>query len=291
MVNTNNGLKKELNCELIILCASTISTLRILINSEKSFSKKGFKDPSGKLGKYLMDHISICKFFSMPEFHLKNNQASFKEGYLSGAGSFFLAFGTELPNKKNLDFTRGYGTWGAIDRLGLPKILQRNPNESVGFLISHGEVLPKESNKIELSEKTDEWNIPIPKISFKWSNNELRMVDHMKKTMQDSIKVVNGEHKNIDEIYKIPYAKNLVRKSIALSGEPPPPGYYIHEVGGARMGNNEEDSVIDKWNRLWRCKNVIVADGSCWPTSSWQSPTLTMMAICRRACFNIRKHY
>ena len=291
LVNTNNGLKKELNCELIILCASTISTLRILINSEKSFSKKGFKDPSGKLGKYLMDHISICKFFSMPEFHLKNNQESFKEGYLSGAGSFFLAFGTELPNKKNLDFTRGYGTWGAIDRLGLPKILQRNPTESVGFLISHGEVLPKESNKIELSEKTDEWNIPIPKISFKWSNNELRMVDHMKKTMQDSIKVVNGEHKNIDEIYKIPYAKNLVRKSIALSGEPPPPGYYIHEVGGARMGNNEEDSVIDKWNRLWRCKNVIVADGSCWPTSSWQSPTLTMMAICRRACFNIRKHY
>ena len=35
IVNTNNGIKKELDCDLIFLCASTISTLRILLNSEK----------------------------------------------------------------------------------------------------------------------------------------------------------------------------------------------------------------------------------------------------------------
>ena len=103
--------------------------------------------------------------------------------------------------------------------------------------------------------------------------------------------MVGGEIRDVDEIYKIPFIKKLTSKSIATSDDPPPPGYYIHEVGGARMGNNEETSVVDNRNRLWRCKNVIVADGSCWPTSSWQSPTLTMMAICRRACLNIRKHY
>ena len=30
--------------------------------------------------------------------------------------------------------------------------------------------------------------------------------------------------------------------------------------------------------------NVLVVDGACWPSSGWQSPTLTMMAITRRAC-------
>tara|TARA_Y100001970_G_scaffold293136_1_gene437998 strand:+ start:4307 stop:5959 length:1653 start_codon:yes stop_codon:yes gene_type:complete len=291
VINIKNGSKKELNCELIVLCASTISTLRILINSEKLFNLKGFNDSSGKLGKYLMDHISICKFFSIPKLKKIKGEESIKQGNLSGAGSFFLPFGSELPNKTNIDFIRGYGTWGAIDRLGLPKFIQKDPYESVGFLISHGEVLPNESNKIELSNKADEWDIPIPKISFKWGSNELKMVEHMKQTIQDSIQVVHGKERSIDEIYKIPFIKNLVKGSIALSGEPPPPGYYIHEVGGARMGTTEENSVIDKWNRLWRCKNVIVADGSCWPTSSWQSPTLTMMAICRRACLNIRRHY
>ena len=291
LINTKNGLKKELDCELIVLCASTISTLKILINSEKKFFDKGFNDSSGKLGKYLMDHISICKFFTMPEFQPIKGQESIKTGILSGAGSFFLPFGSELPNKREVDFLRGYGTWGAIDRLNLPKFMQKDPRESVGFLISHGEVLPKDSNKIELSDKADEWNIPIPKISFKWSTNEFKMVEHMKQTIHASIQAVNGKQRSIDEIYKIPFTKNLLKESMALSGEPPPPGYYIHEVGGARMGTTEENSVVDKWNRLWRCKNVIVADGSCWPTSSWQSPTLTMMAICRRACLNIKKLY
>ena len=290
IINTETGLKKELNCELIILCASTISTLRILLNSQRDFNKKGFNDTSGKLGQYLMDHISICKFFSIPECHPKQEIRSIKEGHLSGAGSFFFPFGSELPNKSEIDFLRGYGTWGAIDRFGIPRFLQRNPSDSIGFLISHGEVLPKASNKVKLSNNVDKWDIPIPEISFKWSSNEYKMVKHMKKTIKDSINVVDGKIRNIDEIYKIPYIKNFASKSIALSGEPPPPGYYIHEVGGARMGSNEEESVVDKWNRLWRCKNVIVADGSCWPTSSWQSPTLTMMAICRRACLNIKKH-
>ena len=119
---------------------------------------------------------------------------------------------------------------------------------------------------------------------------QLNMVQHMKATIIKSVEAVDGEIKNIDEIVNIPFGGELTRKLIALSGKPPPPGYYIHEVGGAPMGKNEEDSVVDKFNRLWRCKNVLVLDGSCWPTSSWQSPTLTMMAITRRACLNLKKN-
>ena len=50
------------------------------------------------------------------------------------------------------------------------------------------------------------------------------------------------------------------------------------------MGIKEENSVLDRFNRLWRCPNVLVVDGACWPSSGGQSPTLTMMAITRRAC-------
>jgi len=104
-----------------------------------------------------------------------------------------------------------------------------------------------------------------------------------------SIEASDGEIKNIDELMNIPFGSLFTKNLIALSDSPPPPGYYIHEVGGAPMGINEENSVVDKFNRLWRCKNVLVLDGACWPTSSWQSPTLTMMALSRRACLNIKK--
>jgi choline dehydrogenase-like flavoprotein len=71
---------------------------------------------------------------------------------------------------------------------------------------------------------------------------------------------------------------------VALTEGAAPPGYYIHEVGGAAFGCDERSSVLNSSNQLWRAPNVLVVDGACWPTSAWQSPTLTMMAISRRAC-------
>ena len=288
IVNLENGQKKVLDCDLILLCASTISTLRILLNSEAKSNSFGFRDTSGKLGKYLMDHISLCRFFSVPK--TKESEAQLENfPDLSGAGSFFIPFGTNLPKVENINFLRGYGIWGSIDRLGLPNFIQKDSNNSIGFLIAHGEVLPREQNSVSLSKETDEWGIPIPHIEFEWSENELNMAKHMEHTINKAVEAANGEIKNIDELINIPFGELFTKSSIAISKSPPPPGYYIHEVGGAAMGNSEEESVINNFNRLWRCKNVLVLDGSCWPTSSWQSPTLTMMAISRRACLNLKK--
>ena len=288
IVNLKNGHKQVLNCDLILLCASTISTLRILLNSEYQSNSSGFKDTSGKLGKFLMDHISVCRFFSVPK--VKKSVSQF-DNYpdLSGAGSFFIPFGTNLPKVENINFLRGYGIWGAIDRLGIPTLLQKDLNSSIGFLIAHGEVLPRKENSVSLSKETDEWGIPIPHVEFEWSQNEINMAKHMVYTIGEAVKAANGEIKQIDELINIPFGKVFTKNLIALSEGPPPPGYYIHEVGGAPMGNFEDDSVVNKYNKLWRCKNVLVLDGACWPTSSWQSPTLTMMAISRRACLNLKK--
>jgi choline dehydrogenase-like flavoprotein len=62
------------------------------------------------------------------------------------------------------------------------------------------------------------------------------------------------------------------------------PGMFVHEVGGARMGADPAASVVDPWCRAWDVPNVLVTDGACWPTSGWQNPTLTQMAITARAC-------
>ena len=235
-----------------------------------------------------MDHISICRFFSVQK--TKKSKNTFNNSPdLSGAGSFFIPFGRNLPKINNINFHRGYGIWGAIDRLGIPKFLQKDQNKTIGFLIAHGEVLPRKGNSVSLSKKTDRWGIPIPYIEFEWSENELNMAKHMINTIKSSVEAANGEIRNIDELINIPIGSLFTKNMIAISDSPPPPGYYIHEVGGAPMGISEEGSVVDKFNRLWRCKNVLVLDGACWPTSSWQSPTLTMMAITRRACLNIKR--
>ena len=109
----------------------------------------------------------------------------------------------------------------------------------------------------------------------------------MQHTMREAIAAAGGVMKPLQDLVRMPLIEPLVTGSAATAEQAPPPGYYVHEVGGAPMGNSDTTSVVDGWNRLWRCRNVLVVDGACWPTSSWQSPTLTMMAITRRACQGI----
>tara|TARA_B100000700_G_scaffold331471_1_gene464572 strand:- start:3001 stop:4653 length:1653 start_codon:yes stop_codon:yes gene_type:complete len=284
VVNRINGERKELESSLIVLCASTLNTNKILLNSLRSHREDGFLDPSGKLGQGIMDHISICRFFSVPIHKSAKSSNETKNLHLSGAGSFFIPFGSPIQHSYKPDFIRGYGIWGGIDRFGSPKWLESITSKKLGFLIAHGEVLSKSSNKISLSEKYDKWGIPIPLIDCKWSQNELSMSKHMKKTIHEIIESFGGEILSLEKLEGNNLLKTFLNKILALNEGAPPPGYYIHEVGGAPMGDDENDSVVTRNNALWRCRNVLIADGACWPTSSWQSPTLTMMAIARRAC-------
>ncbi len=283
VVNQRNGERSEIESKLIILCSSTIQTIRILLSSEESNNDNGLIDPSQSLGRNLMDHISTCRFFTVPiDKKIKNYSNKHHENLLTGAGSFFIPIGRGQSTKKS--FVGGYGIWGGIDRFEPPDFLKKYNDTKTGFLIGHGEVLPNINNTVSLSKSTDQYDIAIPHISIVWRENEKQMVKEMNRMIELIINSGNGTIIPANEIVNIPFAKQILNKSVAVNKDAPPPGYYIHEVGGAPMGDNKEKSVVDNWNRLWECQNVLVVDGACWPTSSWQSPTLTMMAITKRAC-------
>jgi choline dehydrogenase-like flavoprotein len=61
------------------------------------------------------------------------------------------------------------------------------------------------------------------------------------------------------------------------------PGLDIHEMGGARMGNDPKTSILNKWNQVHSCKNVFVTDGACMTSTSTQNPSLTYMAFAARS--------
>jgi hypothetical protein len=46
----------------------------------------------------------------------------------------------------------------------------------------------------------------------------------------------------------MPLIEPLLRNSVALLPGAPPPGYYIHEVGGARMADQESGGVLNSRN-------------------------------------------
>ena len=279
-VDAERGGRHCSRASLVVLCASTIESVRILLHSREANASGEQVDGSGSLGRYLMDHISTSRFFALPGV-----PAGSVSHELSGAGSCFI------PNTVNLDggsaeaFSGGYGLWCAVQRFDPPRPLQRHPDAAVGFLIGHGEVLPQASNCVRLnSEQRDAWGLPTAHIACRWGANEHAMVTHMQQRMAAVVAAAGGTIRPLHDLFVMPLIEPLVKTSLALSEGAPPPGYYIHELGGARMAADPADGVLDPWNRCWGIPNLLVTDGACWPRAGWQSPTLTEMAVTWRAC-------
>ncbi|MCP9824814.1 GMC oxidoreductase [Synechococcus sp. EJ6-Ellesmere] len=275
-----SGVRHRARARLVVLCASTLESVRILLHSGDSHQSRGLPDGSGCLGRYLMDHISSSRFFALPDQPPPAEAAE-----LSGAGSAFIPNTVNLEGRGDLPFLRGYGLWVGVQRFDPPAPLKRHRREAVGFLIGHGEVLPRAGNRLTLSSSiSDAWGLPAAHIDCHWGENELQMVAHMQGRMEQVVAAGGGEIHPLQDLFLFPLAEPLVRRGVALAPTAAPPGYYIHELGGARMASSPEKGVLDSWNRHWQAPNLLVTDGSCWPSAGWQSPTLTEMAITWRAC-------
>jgi long-chain-alcohol oxidase len=62
--------------------------------------------------------------------------------------------------------------------------------------------------------------------------------------------------------------------------------YGFHLMGSARMGRSPELAAVDGAGETWEVRNLVVADGSTFPTASGVNPMLTIEAI---AHLNARK--
>jgi len=279
LVDGDSGRLERVAADLVVLGASTIETLRILLHSRAGIDGPPLIDPSGQLGCHLMDHISSSCFFRLP---VAGHPGAVAE--LSGAGSCFLPNTLFGPNPAPT-FARGYGLWAAVQRFDPPRSFKRHPEEALGFLIGHGEVLPSATNRVSLcDDQQDALGLPVPQIVCRWGPNEHAMVAHMEARMKAVVAVAGGTPLPLEDLVRLPLLEPWIKASPALGMGAAPPGYYIHEVGGARMASAEEDGMVDPWNACWRAPNVLVVDGACWPSAGWQSPTLTLMALSWRAC-------
>src|SRR3546814_15430347 len=61
------------------------------------------------------------------------------------------------------------------------------------------------------------------------------------------------------------------------------PGDAIHEMGGARMGSDPRQSVLNKWSQAHDAANLFVTDGAQMASISCVNPSLSFMALTARA--------
>ena len=261
---------REVRAKVIMLCASTLESTRLLLNS-------GICDSSDALGKYLMDHIYRGGASgTMPGIEQK-----------AWAGPPRRPNGIYVPRFRNVKerstngFIRGYGYQGGsspafnFNAPGFGKKYKdavRNSEWGISLGL-WGECLARKANYVEIDpNRVDAWGIPVLRIHADWSENE-------KKLWLDG-------REQAAEMLEAAGAKN-----VNLTGEYSVPGFCIHELGTARMGNDPKTSVLNRFCQTHDVANLFVTDGAAWVSSSCQNPTLTMMALTVRACDYILKEH
>ncbi len=266
---------QEVFAKVVVLCASTIESTRILQNSASRQHPEGFGNSSGALGRYLMDHTySISVGGIVPQ--TASTQTPLDEGRNNGV--YIPKF--RNINEKHPDFLRGYGIQASVQKAMQPshlhnisgfgpelkRLIRETPDAAPFWIGAFGEMLPRETNRVTINrDKKDAWGIPVAHIDCQYSDNERAMAKDQIATMEEMVTAAGFEVR-----YK--------NEQLAA------PGLCIHEVGTARMGSDPKKSVLNKFNQAHDAKNVFVTDGACFVSQGCQNPTLTMMAITARAC-------
>lgn len=270
---------RQVFARVVVLCASTLESTRIMLNSRSRQHPNGIANSSGVLGHYLMDHVM-------------GGGASGVLPMLKGVPDTRAnrPNGIYIPRFRNVeskqpDFIRGYAFQGSAHEskwahaFGLPGFgpaFKRSVRENRPWNIElngFGECLPRFENFCALDDQhKDAWGIPVLRISAAFGDNERRMVDDMAASAAEMLECAGAED---------------IRQNAQISV----PGLAIHEAGTARMGNDPKTSVLNRWQQAHDVRNLFVMDGACLPSSPCQHPTITLMALAARACDRLVDEY
>lgn len=244
----------------VIVSGYSIETPRLLLNSACAGHENGLANSSGTVGRYLMAQAGnvilgrfdeLVRMYKAPpahalseEFYETDPKRDFARGFaIQTVGPLPIAFAKQMMQAK--------GAWG----WGMRRVLMDyNHWASLGLL---GEILPWPDNRVTIAEAKDKWGIPVAHVNFDLHDNDKKLIAFGKKKVMEVMSAAGAEE--------------VVQES-----------RYAHLVGAARMGNDPETSVVDKYGRTHDVPNLFVCDGSILPTQGSANPGLTIMSLAAR---------
>jgi choline dehydrogenase-like flavoprotein len=220
---------------VIVVAASTLESIRILLNSKSRQHPEGFGNSSGALGHYVMDHIAgpHAHGFLTP---LKGAEPINWDGKFSGI--FIPRFRNLDQQTKQARFIRGYNLslWPNGRMPGVARNQKLAPGFGAEFkrkvreyypagvyLGAAGEMLARFENFVEPDPEgvVDAWGIPALRFHIEHSDNEREMARDESATAAEILEAAGAE-------------------SISTSSDLLAPGRMIHELGGAHGRRSEK---------------------------------------------------
>jgi choline dehydrogenase-like flavoprotein len=273
VIDRSTRATRTYSAPLVFVCASTIGSIQILLNSRTAAMPNGVGNHGGLLGAYITDHIgAISGNGSMPEL---------ADRYPFGRRPSCVYIPNYRHEKtQDVDFVRGYGfdCYGQNRGYLAPEAAAGLGTEAKAKIYRHGdwtfhmnlagEMLPYADNRASLHpSKVDRFGIPLIHLDCSHRANEERMSAQAEKDIVEMLTAVGCSN--------VTLTSNRRDKGIV--------GYRTHEMGGACMGRDPRTSVTDAWGQVHHVPNLFVGGGPVMSSCATQNPSLTYMAMTVRS--------
>jgi choline dehydrogenase-like flavoprotein len=281
VIDANTRQVMDFKAKVVVLGAGCLDSTRILLNSKSARHPNGLGNSSGLLGCYLSEHHMGPRGSGFIPTRI-GTESTLDDG--RPTGPYIPRF--RNVTDKHPDFIRGYHFQGGGGAQEYPGHAHDTPGFGKGFKSSvrkyypaqfaiggFGEVLPRKENRVSLdAEVKDAWGIPVLRFDYRFSDNEIKMAKDMADTADEMLHAAGAENIKIDPTML-------------------PPGWSIHEIGTARMGDDPKSSVTDRFCRLHDVPNVYMADAAPFVSGGTQNTTWSILAMCWRTMAHLQEDF
>lgn len=292
-----DGAERTLAAQLVVLACGPIDTVRLALLSE-------LPDPGGLMGRGIMFHwftagygiwddqlvhaergratTQCCDDFCDPDFEGARVAAA-EAGLPYFRGGVLELGGTETVIGEALQYVDLMEIFSPAKPFGRRfKQLMRVSalRERLAGVQMIAEDLAQLTNTVDLDPAVrDHFGLPAARITYAPHRYELAAQEFYSPRIEELVRAAGAA-----EAGAVPQSGPMPAAGGGWIASPPghrsPVGKHI--MGGMRMGADERSGVTDPFGRLWGMDNVVVADGSVFPTSGAHNPTLTIFATTLR---------
>lgn len=272
-----DGVEQVERAQLVVVAGSPINTARLLLLSANGAHPNGLGNRSDQVGRNMMFHNFTlgAALFATDVQPLRAQSTTLQIDDLVGpftgpevqalgvpwVKGGLVQVGSGAPLLQEAAMLAAYTGWGLLHK----ELMRFGPVHSrvAGSQLVQ-EDLPQADNRVDLDpDVRDVHGLPAARITYSPHRHE--QVGAL--VLGARVEAFSAAAPGAIGAAIIPYP--LISDTMT---------YTAHLAGTARMGDDADTSVCDSGGRLHEVDNVLVVDGSTFPTFPGFNPTLTIMA-------------
>ncbi len=144
-----------------------------------------------------------------------------------------------------------------------------------------GASLPFRENYLDLDPNyTDEWGDPLLRITYNWKEQDRELADYTGRKCGEIVEAMDPDTYSV--------SRSVVGENEDYDIRP---YQSTHNTGGAIMGDDPEESVVNTYLQHWDAHNLFVPGASAFVHNSGYNPTGTVGALAFRAADGMQQYF